>query len=419
METLKIAYVTIRFPEPSETFATNEVRVLAGEGASISVHGLRREHPSAARLRQEVRLPPDVVTTHNGIGASLRGLASALRLPLLLVETVAWIVRANVRRSSRDVWLSFLLLPRAFDVLAHIERERPDVVHMYWGHYPTIVGFLVQRRLPEIVTSVSIVAYDLLREYGGAITAIQNADVVRTHAQVNEDHVARFSGVPQDRISVIYNGVDVQWLESIRDAHEMVPLRIVSVARLVEKKGTDDVLKTFAALRSRVPGASLVIAGDGPDRARLETMCQDLGLSDAVHFLGQVPHARVVEEMAKAHVLLLLSRCEDERLPNVVKEGMVCGCVCVTTPTPGIAELVESGVSGFVVPMSDPAAACEVIDHVFSDDFHLASMQRRALHHITSSFDLTKTAPTYMALWSDAIERRRERSPTLPARAVS
>ena len=122
-----------------------------------------------------------LATSHNGIAATLAGVGHALTRPALLGRALRWIV-ASSQRSWRDALLSVVLLPRAFDILAGLERRKPDVVHMYWGHFPTIVGYLVQRRLPDVVTSVSIVAYDLERAYGGSVDVARRADVLRTHA---------------------------------------------------------------------------------------------------------------------------------------------------------------------------------------------------------------------------------------------
>jgi colanic acid/amylovoran biosynthesis glycosyltransferase len=401
---LKVAYVTVQFPVPSETFATNEVRALSTCGLSITVHGLRPARPDVARLLLD-RGVAGIDVTHNSSGASTRGAIAALRRPGLLLRTLAWSLRVH-RRRPRDLLVSLMLVPRAFDILMEIERLEPSVVHMYWGHYPTLVGYLVQQSLPEVVTSLSIVAYDLNREYGGAIDVARRADIVRTHARVNVPHVAQFTGITPDRIAVIYNGVDVAWVESISNGFKKIPHRIVATGRLIPEKGMDDVLKSFAAVRSRWPDATLVVAGDGPDLGRLRALSDALHVTDAVEFLGHVAHARVVEEMAKAEVFVLLSRYVGERLPNVVKEGMACRCLCVTTPTPGIEELVESGVTGYVVPMSAPETVSEIVDAVFSGRVETATITARALDHVRSHFDLNHTAPRFEELWRAAVEDR-------------
>lgn len=399
---MRVAYVTMRFPEPSETFASNEVRILSGLGVDITVHGLRRRHPDHERMVRD-RALDGIATRHNGVLASLIGLLHGLARPRLLADALSWVVRRN-RGRRRDLVGSLLLLPRAFGILGSIAHDRPDVVHMYWGHYPSLVGYLVQRRFPKLVTSLAIVAYDLGREYAGTVDVARQADVVRTHARVNVDHILRFTGVPRERVEVIYNGLDFDAVTRLAARHTTIPRRLVTVARLVESKGTDTVLEAFAQVRARWPDATLVVVGDGPDESRLRGICAELGIGDAVRFAGFLPHDEALEEVAQAEVFVLLSR--NERLPNVVKEGMACGCVCVTTPTGGIEELVEDGVTGFVVPMRDAAAAARVIHDTFAGRVDAAAMGLAAQAFIGEVFDVRQTAPRYRELWAAALRRR-------------
>jgi colanic acid/amylovoran biosynthesis glycosyltransferase len=399
---MDVAYVTIQFPAPSETFATNEVRVLSESDVTIAVHGMRRRHRAADQLLRERGLP-ELRTTHNGVAAAARGFLACLARPRLSLTTLAWVARVT-RGNARDMLLSFLLVPRAFDILAELERRPPDVVHMYWGHFPTLVGYLVQRRLPGVVTSVSIVAYDLEREYGGAVEVIRRADVVRTHARANVEHLVRFTGIRAERVNVIYNGVDIGWLERICEDHAKVQRRVVAAGRLTEKKGMAQVLEAFAEVRARWPDASLVVLGDGPDRPRLDALCETLALGSSVEFLGHVAHTRAIEEMAKAEAFVLLSRSDGERLPNVVKEAMACRCVCITTATPGISELVEHGVTGFIVSATDPHATSTVLDHVFAGRIDVARLTGQAWEHVGTFFNLQRTALSYERLWRTALE---------------
>ena len=412
---LAVAYVTVQFPEPSETFATNEVRALMLDGVHVTVHGLRRRHPRALEMLRERELS-ELSSTHNGLIASLRGTWEGITRPRSTLSALLWIVRSNWRK-PRDVLISLMLLPRAMDVLALIERARPDVVHMYWGHLPTIVGRLVQRRLPAIATSVSIVAYDLVWEYGGAVEVLRGADLIRTHTDANRPRIARFAGVDSERVAVIYNGVDIGRLQRIRERQGKVRHRIATAGRLTQKKGMRDVIEAFALVRRTWPDASLVVLGDGPDRSDLLELCQRRGVDGAVEFLGHVPHDRVIEELAKSEVFMLLSRSEGERLPNVVKEGMVCGCACITTPTIGIGELVEHMRTGFVVPMSDSRAASEAVNLVFAGDVDIGRMTRDAKQHIVERFDLYKSVRQYQDLWRDAAIRAKRREPALKAGA--
>jgi colanic acid/amylovoran biosynthesis glycosyltransferase len=398
---MRVAYVTMQFPVPSETFATNDVRQLKRTGLEIDVFTLRASHHDRDRLLVERDLT-SVSLSANGLGPSMRGAVAALARPRLLARSIMWLWRTSGRRPPH-LAATLALLPRAFGILSELEKRTPDIVHIFWGHYPSVVGYLVKERLPGVPVSIALNAYDLTMRYGGSVDVARRADFVRTHSFVNVKDVARFAGISESRINVIYNGVDVDWLDGIAGQITKVPRRIAVAGRLISSKAMDDVLRVHARVRTRWPGATLMVMGDGPERESLKRLARALGVSDSVSFLGHVPHSRVVAELAKAEVLLFLSKKESERLPNVVKEGMACRCICVTSDTPGISELIEPGRSGFIMQAGDIEAIANVVDDVFSGRVDVATMVERARTHIEATFDLRVTTDKYRRHWQSLL----------------
>lgn len=408
---MKVVYITMQFPAPSEVFASNDVRVLREEGLQIAVHGLRPAHPDHAEMRRQRGLE-GVPTTHNTVRSTLRGLLEAARRPGLAVRCLAWLLRATGRR-PKQLAKALVLLPRAFAIFAELEADPPDVVHLYWSHYPSLVGFLVQERLPSVVTSVSLAAYDLVREFGGTRLVAHRADVLRTQASVNVPVIARLADVPAEAVHVIYNGVDLERVREARAGVRKTPRRILCTGRLVAGKGVDEALRAVALVRRRWPEATLEVLGNGPDRTRLERLAAELGLEDAVSFRGHVAHDEVLRSAAAAEVFLLLTRHASERLPNVVKEGMACGCLCVTTPSPGIEELVEDGVTGFLVGPDDPERAAAIVNAAFAGELELPRITEAAERLVAERFAMRPNSRRFRELWDAALRSRA----FVPARA--
>lgn len=406
---MKVCYVTMQFPAPSETFASNDVRWLKQRGVTLSVHGLRAPYRRWRELLAERQLA-GLEVSHNSAAATLRGLAAAVSRPRLLLGALGWLISQN-RGRAQHLLRSLALLPRAFDILRRIERERPDVVHVYWAHYPSLVGYLVQRRLPDTATSISFVAYDLEMEYGGSRTVARDSDVIRTLAQVNVPHIAEFARVPERRVEIVYDGVDVTRLERIAEGRSKVPGRMVTVGRLTAAKGMYEAIEVLARARQRQPQATLRILGDGPEADGLRRRAAELGVADSVEFLGHVDHDRVIEELAQAEIFLLLTKASGERLPNVVKEGMACRCLCITTPTAGIEELLVDGVHGFVVPAGEVDAPSRLVQRVLSGEIELQPIVRAANGHVTENFALEASCARYVELWNRALRQRREPTP--------
>lgn len=127
---------------------------------------------------------------------------------------------------------------------------------------------------------------------------------------------------------------------------------LATVGALIPRKGQEFAIAALAEL----PGATLLLAGSGPDEARLRAQAAALGLADRVRFLGPVPHAELPGVLCAADVFVLPSASEG--LANAWVEALACGTPVVTTPIPGAVELIDSPVAGRLAPR-DPAAIAE------------------------------------------------------------
>ncbi|MEN3609491.1 glycosyltransferase [Plantactinospora sp. ZYX-F-223] len=195
-------------------------------------------------------------------------------------------------------------------------------------------------------------------------------DVGATFLCVSE-HIRRKAvdwGYPADRLVVLPTGVDV---DLIPYAGVAEPPRILHIARLVEKKGTADLLRAFAAVRRAVPEAELVIVGDGPLRERLDGLARELDVSAAVRFLGARSHAEALDWLGRSRVLcqpsVTAASGDQEGLPTVLLEAAASGRPVVATAHGGIAEAVTDGETGFLVAERDVAALAERLTALLRD----------------------------------------------------
>ena len=138
----------------------------------------------------------------------------------------------------------------------------------------------------------------------------------------------------------------------------------VTVARLVPQKGIDVLISAMALIAGAAKDWTLTLVGDGPERERLEQQVQLAGLQDRVTFLGFRPDPQTF--LLQAGVFVLPSRFEG--MPNALLEAMAAGlAVVVTDASPGPLEVVEDGVSGFVVPAGNPQALTVVLEKLAAD----------------------------------------------------
>ncbi|NOY45290.1 MAG: glycosyltransferase family 4 protein [Deltaproteobacteria bacterium] len=157
-------------------------------------------------------------------------------------------------------------------------------------------------------------------------------------------------GADPARCHLVPNGVDLDRF-STRERPTAEPPRLLTACNLVPGKGVDVVVRAVAGLG---PEAELWVAGDGPERPRLEALARDLGLEGRVQFLGRVPHDEMPGLYARVHIFCLASRAEG--CPNVVLEALASGVPVVATRVGGIPEWVEEGRTGFLAEPGDPEA---------------------------------------------------------------
>ena len=192
--------------------------------------------------------------------------------------------------------------------------------------------------------------------------------VANSHAtrQVLEEQ-----GVPVDQ--VIWNGV-VSSPQGQPDPRFPI---VAFAGRLVWEKGTDLLIQAFARILPDIPHARLWIAGDGPERANLETLATQLGIEASVDFLGMLPRDEMNRRFGVAWVQAVPSRWR-EPFGLVAAEALMRGTPALVSDSGGLAEIVEHGVTGCRTPSGDLPALTETLRNMLRDPVRLRQMGLRA-----------------------------------------
>jgi glycosyltransferase involved in cell wall biosynthesis len=171
---------------------------------------------------------------------------------------------------------------------------------------------------------------------------------------------------------------------------------LVAVGRLVPQKGFDLLLRAFARLSSRHPEWNLVIWGEGPERANLERLREELCLTEASSLPGN--HPRIYEALAESDLFVLSSRFEG--FPNALCEAMAVGLPVVSFECPsGPAQIIRPGLDGVLVPPEDINGLEQALDRLMSDPALRVSMGTKA-RDVIERFSLEQI----LARWEVCIE---------------
>jgi colanic acid/amylovoran biosynthesis glycosyltransferase len=396
---MKVYYLTMAFPVASETFKSNDVRSLSLMGLNVSVYTFRPKRSDFARLMTQRHLS-SIEVHHNSMLSSVIGILYGAFRPKISLDLLLFILTHTWNHPSQ-LLKSLILMPRSLDIFFSIRRDRPDVVHLAWGHYPSLVGYLVKKWSNTIALSIFLGAHDLESRYQCTSPVLKRADAVFTHAKTNLDSIYNLGA---KSVNVVYRGIDLNHIEQYRTIKKS-PRSILAAGRLIPKKGFADVIRAFEQVIQDFPDASLQILGTGPEMQRLKQMAFRKDLVSSIYFRGHVSHSTVLEEMAKSEIFILMSQYHAERLPNVIKEAMASRCICITTPTPGIEELLVNEKSGYIVAPSDFKSAANIIERVFENPSAFNALVNSGYEHVIRHFNLHTSMAAYKSTWEKVINK--------------
>ena len=306
---------------------------------------------------------------------------------------------------SPDGFVSGVLaLPGLYARLkSSIRKSAPDIVHT-WLTRANVLGRCAARAagVPRVVSSLRVMevekGYHLLAERWTS----RQADAITVNAAPLKDFAVQRIGLPEEKIHLISNGIDVsrapdtalvetyrkQWAGPGR-------LLIGAVGRLHRQKGMDVLLEAAAHIVKAHPNAHFLIAGDGPERARLEAQAARLGIQASVTFCGWVKGS--LEFISLLDIFALPSRWEG--MPNAVMEAMLMGKPVIASRVSGVPELIQHETDGMIVRSEDVGALSQVLSRLINDAAFRAELGRAARQKISSQFDLKTMVTAYETLY--------------------
>ncbi len=286
-----------------------------------------------------------------------------------------------------------------------VRQDRPDVlhVHCYGPNGPWATAVAAAARRPLVLSSHGETfadahqVFDRSRLLAAALRlSVRRAAVVTGPSAYTLDDLERRFGLPTGAGVVVPNGVDLDEEAAPRPA--WLPERyVLAVGRMVGVKGFDHLIDAFARLDD--VGASLVLAGDGPERTALRQRAERLGLGDRVLLPGRLDRPEVVAALRSATAVAVPSRFESFGI--VVLEAWRAGVPVVATTRGGPPEFVADGRSGLLVDPADTGALAGALARVL-DDPALAGRLGQAGRREVAAYTWPSVADSYRGLYARA-----------------
>jgi phosphatidyl-myo-inositol dimannoside synthase len=285
------------------------------------------------------------------------------------------------RRQPYDFCFAWSTVPAG--AVARALQWRTGLAYMVWASGPDIPGFeqryrLIYPLLLPLLRSIWRHATPLIAKCAQEIDMIQAADA-------------------RAKVTYVPNGVDLTSFQPGDPIPETGSLRIICVARLIERKGQHHLIEAVKHLADQNIDVMLSLVGTGDSLGSYELLARDLGISDRVRFVGYVPREAIAEHFAAAHVFALPSY--NEGMAIAALEAMASGLPVVLTRTGGTEELVEEGLNGLTFEWADVDVLTAHLRHLATDRA-LARQMGAASRERAMQFSWDAIAETYLNIFA-------------------
>jgi glycosyltransferase involved in cell wall biosynthesis len=398
----KVGYIVKMYPRLSETFILNEILQHERCGAEITIFSYKKPneghfHPQVAQVKAKVfyledldprKWPTWLGKVWGGIEeyheAYLRLLGEALSMQdnerIELIMASAWVASQAKERGITHLHAHFASLP---STIAYLTHRITGIPFSFTAH------------------AKDIFVYDMDEHY--LREKLRAARFVVTVTNFNYQYlIEREPEIGPEKIQVIYNGVELEQFKA--DAGRVRDLKmILSVGRLVPKKGFSYLLDACGLLKQRGTNFHCVIVGEGPDGDMLLQKRRELGLDNAVTFVGPKRQDEVLGLMQEASILCLPCTIADDgnqdALPTVLLEALATGLPCVSTTVSGIPEIIDSDEDGLLVGPNDAAALSNALERLLKSQPLRDRFSAAGRIKAEEKFDLRKNAGSLLELF--------------------
>ncbi len=402
----RVAYLVTKFPLLTETFIYDELLALDELGFDLSFFAFyptdKPSHAHIQKLQKLISYIPSIL--------SWAHLAAhwhfARTRPAAYWGTLGCIIR-ETWRTPAVLGKSLYAFAKGVTLARLLEPRPPQHLHAHWATMPTTAALVVSRLL-GIPFSFTAHAWDIYREPALLAAKLDAAALAVTCSEYNRQYLRQLCPPAANRIHVIRYGVNLERFTYRQQYPAAQPSRILTVGRLVEKKGLHWLIEACARLRDQGIDFVCTIVGDGPQRADLEQLVQTHHLQDAVKLTGGLPHEKLRDFWRTANVFALPCMVAQDGnrdgIPVVLIEAMAAGIPVVSTSVSGIPELIEDGVTGMLVAPNEADQLSQAIARVLADPQLAVRLAEAGRRRVEQEYDLARNAQVKGRLFAPAAD---------------
>ncbi len=400
---MRIAYLVNQYPRTSHSFIRREIQALEAQGVEVLRYSLRPPNEALATEADRLELPKTRAVLDAGVlahGSAV--LRMAVRRPVAFARAARLAVKLGAR-SERGLLRHAAYLAEACVLAGWLRQSGAEHVHAHFGTNSATVALLCRAvGGPSYSFTVHGPEEFDKPEFLGLGEKVRHAAFVVAISSFGRSQLFRWARHEDwPKLQVVRCGLEEDLLRAPATPVPSAP-RLVCVARLSEQKGHLLLVKAAAKLAGDGVEFELLLAGDGPMRPEIEAAIARHGLGDRIRLAGVMAADQVRAAIVGSRALVLPSFAEG--LPVVVMEALALGRPVVTTAIAGIPELVQSGVTGWLVPAgSVDALATAMREALETVPERLAEMGRAGVVLVAKDHDAAREAAKLTALFRSVV----------------
>ena len=397
---MKIAFIVSEFPSITETFILNQITGLIDRGHDVTIYARSDGNQSVVhsdvtryRLLDRTFYYGDscYANKHSRLLRAIGiALAKSHKKPMSLLKCLT-VLRFEKKAATQN---SFRQLARFLGGTI----DSCDIVHCHFGPNGNLGAWLKNLGVIEGKLITTFHAYDIssfLKEGEHVYDALfETGDLFLPISERWKKKLIRL-GCKGQRIAVHRMGVDTSKFSfTPRKPREDGKVKLLTVARLIEKKGGQYGVRAMVKVLQKYPHVEYRIVGDGPLKYGLSNLIDRLEISNHARLLGWKRQEEIARLMHRSDILLAPSvTSEDgdqEGIPVVLMEALSQGLPVISTQHSGIPELIQDGKSGFLVPERDVNALAERLEHLIEHPEIWPEMGRAGSDFVARYHDINK-----------------------------
>ncbi|HLO14266.1 MAG TPA: glycosyltransferase family 4 protein [Anaerolineales bacterium] len=414
----QIGYLLRSYPRLSQTFILNEILALEQIGVSIQIFALTNPHEKVVQMQvNQVQAPvhylEEAIQPRPFRNVLSENMEVARRHFKGYIHSLFYVVvnkRIDQGYTASNRWECFLQAIHFINLLVLTEQrtgKKIDHLHAHFAHDPTLIAYLV-RGITGMPFSFTAHARDLYQVPPKVLTdRIRQASAVITCCRANLEYLSQIAPSQQSKFALVYHGVNLKDFQPDPDSGSRsaskYPL-ILSVGRLVEKKGFQDLLQALLLVKRKGDQFRCAIYGDGPLCQQMEEWIEEHDMTDEVMLKGDRTQQELISVFQNATMFILTPVQTDDGdrdgIPNVILEAMAVGLPVITTAVAGIPELVENNQNGLLYQPHDVEGIASGIIELLRNADKRRQFGGAALKKVIEQFDIAQAANRLKALFA-------------------